>query len=227
VAYNSIKMKTENCIWFLFLAVVLINCRGVRVTSNGKKIPASALPAMADSTFVIGRFDHIKPGTNTRLISVTRIQGPWQDMKTPLLEHYLKLKNLALRECKRLGGNVLVIKDFHNLYTSSHSSSDILVDVYDVSEIDLIDLKNQKSAARLAHSDSLKSKSTVHLQLIGRPIASLFDVFFNNKLQYSTRSSVTSFTFKNNVYTFSWPKPGEFSVKSSGGNSPVISAFSK
>jgi hypothetical protein len=97
---------------------------------------------------------------------------------------------------------------------SSHSSSDIVVDVYEVPEAALTDLKDQMSSTRLAHSDSLKSKSTVHIQFIGRPKGSVFEVFFNNELQYSTRSSTTTFTVKNHVYKFSWAEPGKFFIKS-------------
>lgn len=211
-------MKTKNRIWYLLLPIVLLSCAGTRVTSNGKKIPLASLPSTVDSVFVIGRFDRIKVGPTAKLISTTHIQGPWQDMKTPILQHYLNLKNLAMRECVRLGGNTCVIKDYHNLYTSAYSSSDMLVDIYEVPEIDLNALKDQVTSALSAHRDSLKNKCTVHVQFGGRPISGGFEVFFNDKLQFSPKSSVTGFTVKNDVYNFSWSEPGKFLVKSYNGN---------
>jgi hypothetical protein len=103
-------VKTENCIWFLLLTIILLNC-GVRVTSNGKKIPTSSLPYVVDSTLVIGRFDYIKPGTSARLISVTRIRGPWQDLRTPALEQF-KIEELGVERMsaawrQRFGGKRL------------------------------------------------------------------------------------------------------------------------
>jgi hypothetical protein len=130
---------------------------------NGHKVDNPVRSATGPEPLIINSYEHYRIPRSSKLIANLTVRTPFQGTGFKG-DHLTGLKSYAIGEGNKLGGNVIKITHFHNLFISKYLSSRFTCKIYHFDDSSLADLKNEKENSERRFSDSIKNVCIVHIQ---------------------------------------------------------------
>ena len=128
--------------------------------------------------------------------------------------HYDSLKKYALTEAKKLGGNIICVSDYHNLFFSPYFCSRLNVQIYHLKDVYYKELKLRIDSLKKAYNESIKNKVLVHIKNCISHQVKVTDIYFNDSLIYHYRKNDKKFNRTNKYLDFEFSHEGKLLVKS-------------
>ncbi|HEY1869602.1 MAG TPA: hypothetical protein VGG71_01020 [Chitinophagaceae bacterium] len=158
------------------ISIIFLSC-GFRVTENGHEVsPVAVSENYSDSILELNLSSSIKvPDSAIKLSDIT--------VEAPIEKYYGydSMLNCLKKEASKLGANLIVIKDYHALYSSKqHFRDAIIATAYKLDFFTLMKFKKEVDSVNNNYLNSLKNISKVHIK--DYDDAGTRTIYFNDSL---------------------------------------------